>query len=107
MFSFWVSAFAGFLLYYSLVGGEGPARAVRPTSDGSHRPSPNWCSRRGTTDYWTLAVLLSGIGHRYRLKRHHNNVLHALQGNDVDAHALVFVAVYHNVHVFPAAGDQL
>ena len=64
-FSFWISAFGGLLLYYSFIGGIGlpaPARArcrvvcLRAT-DRAKAFSPGH-----TTDYWTLGVLVSGIG---------------------------------------------
>jgi len=64
-FSFWVSAFAGFLLYYSLVGGEGLAGAGSAPDVGwfAYAPLTELAFSPGhSTDYWTLAVLLNGIG---------------------------------------------
>ncbi|MCU1281516.1 MAG: Cytochrome-c oxidase [bacterium] len=64
-FSFWMSAFAGLLLYFSYIGAEGL------WGDGS-APAVGWFayaplterafSRGHSTDYWILAIFLSGIG---------------------------------------------
>ena len=65
-FSFWISAFGGLLLYFSYVGGSGLYGA------GSGAPDVGWFayapltakafSPGHSTDYWTFAILLSGIG---------------------------------------------
>ncbi len=64
-FSFWMSLFGGILLYSSLLGAEG-------LFGGSAAPDVGWFayaplterafSRGNSTDYWNLAILLSGIG---------------------------------------------
>jgi cytochrome c oxidase subunit 1 len=64
-FSFWISAFAGFLLYFSYIGGSG-------LYGGGGAPDVGWWAYAPLTskvfspghssDYWTLSVLLSGIG---------------------------------------------
>jgi cytochrome c oxidase subunit 1 len=64
-FSFWISAFAGLLLYYSFIGGSGLAGAgsapditwfaYAPLSERPFSPGHS-------TDYWAVAVLASGIG---------------------------------------------
>jgi cytochrome c oxidase subunit 1 len=64
-FSFWISAFGGLLLYYSFLGGEG-------LYGGGGAPDIGWFayapltarafSRGHSTDYWTLSLLLTGIG---------------------------------------------
>jgi cytochrome c oxidase subunit 1 len=64
-FSFWMTAFGGILLYFSFIGGEGLY------GDGS-APDIGWFayaplterafSRGNPTDYWNLALLISGVG---------------------------------------------
>ncbi|HUO60675.1 MAG TPA: cbb3-type cytochrome c oxidase subunit I, partial [Candidatus Acidoferrales bacterium] len=64
-FSFWISAFAGLLLYYSLVGGVGLAGAGSAPDVGWFAYAPLTLqpfSPGHSTDYWTIAVLVSGIG---------------------------------------------
>jgi cytochrome c oxidase subunit 1 len=64
-FSFWISAFAGILLYYSFVGGLGLAGAgtapdvawfaYAPLTEKAFSPGH-------TVDYWAVALILNGIG---------------------------------------------
>jgi len=64
-FSFWVSAFGGFLLYFSYIGGSG-------LYGGGGAPDVGWWAYAPLTskvfspghssDYWTLSILLSGVG---------------------------------------------
>jgi len=64
-FSFWVSVFAGFLLYFSYIGGNG-------LYGGGGAPDVGWWAYAPLTskvfspghssDYWTLSILLAGIG---------------------------------------------
>ena len=64
-FSFWISAFAGILLYYSFIGGLGL------TGTGS-APDVGWFayaplterpfSPGHTVDYWAIALIANGIG---------------------------------------------
>ena len=64
-FSFWVSAFAGFLLYFSYVGASGLYAAGSAPDVGwfAYAPLTSKVFSPGhSTDYWTLAVFLSGIG---------------------------------------------
>ena len=64
-FSFWVSAFAGFLLYYSYIGGSGLYAAGSAPNVGWFAYAPLTAkvfSPGHSTDYWTLSILLSGIG---------------------------------------------
>ena len=64
-FSFWLSAFSGFLLYFSFVGGSGLYGAGNAPDVGwwayaplaSHAFSPGHSS-----DYWTISVLVAGFG---------------------------------------------
>src|SRR5256712_911771 len=64
-FSFWLSAFGGFVLYFSFLGGSGLYGAGSAPDVGwwSYAPlasrafSPGWSS-----DYWTIAVLVAGFG---------------------------------------------
>jgi cytochrome c oxidase subunit 1 len=64
-FSFWVSAFAGILLYFSYLGGSGlyGAGTAPDVSWFAYAPlTARVFSPGHSTDYWTLAVFLSGIG---------------------------------------------
>jgi cytochrome c oxidase subunit 1 len=64
-FSFWVSAFAGFLLYFSYLGASGLYAAGSAPDVGWFAYAPLTAkvfSPGHSTDYWTLAVFLSGIG---------------------------------------------
>ena len=64
-FSFWMSLFGAFLLYFSFLGAEG-------LYGGGSAPDVGWFayapltarafSRGNSTDYWTLSILVSGIG---------------------------------------------
>jgi heme/copper-type cytochrome/quinol oxidase subunit 1 len=64
-FSFWISAFAGILLYYSFIGGLGLSGvgtapdvgwfAYAPLTEKPFSPGHN-------VDYWALSLLASGIG---------------------------------------------
>jgi cytochrome c oxidase subunit 1 len=64
-FSFWLTAFGGFLFYFSIVGGYGLY------GDGN-APDVGWWayapltakafSRGHSSDYWTLSLLVSGFG---------------------------------------------
>ncbi len=64
-FSFWISAFAGILLYYSFIGGLGLAGAgtapdvawfaYAPLTEKAFSPGH-------TVDYWAIALILNGIG---------------------------------------------
>jgi cytochrome c oxidase subunit I len=64
-FSFWLSAFGGLLLYFSFLGGSGLYGAGNAPDVGwwayapltAHAFSPGHSS-----DYWTLALLVSGFG---------------------------------------------
>ena len=64
-FSFWVSAFGGLLLYFSYVGGSGLYAAGSAPDVGWFAYAPLTAkvfSPGHSTDYWTLAIFLSGIG---------------------------------------------
>ena len=64
-FSFWISAFAGLLLYYSFIGGVGLSGtgsapdvawfAYAPLTEKAFSPGH-------TVDYWAVAILANGIG---------------------------------------------
>src|SRR5215468_5949937 len=64
-FSFWMSLFGGLLLYFSFFGAEG-------LYGGGSAPDVGWFayapltarafSPGNSTDYWTLSILVSGIG---------------------------------------------
>src|ERR1700759_3873177 len=64
-FSFWLTAFGGFLLYYSFLGGAGLYGvgnapdvgwfAYAPLTERSFAPGH-------ATDYWALALIVSGFG---------------------------------------------
>src|SRR5580700_7755307 len=64
-FSFWISAFGGILLYFSYLGGDGLYGAGSAPDVGWFAYAPLTArvfSPGHSTDYWTLAILLSGIG---------------------------------------------
>src|SRR5579859_1698096 len=64
-FSFWISAFAGILLYFSYVGASGLYAAGSAPDVGWFAYAPLTArvfSPGHSTDYWTLAIFLSGIG---------------------------------------------
>ena len=64
-FSFWMTAFGGLLLYFSFVGGSGIYGAGSAPDVGwwAYAPLTAQAFSRGhSTDYWTLAVLVSGVG---------------------------------------------
>src|ERR1700752_1354447 len=64
-FSFWLSAFGGFLLYFSLIGANGLYGAGNAPDVGwwSYAPLTARAFSPGhSTDYWTLALLVSGFG---------------------------------------------
>jgi len=64
-FSFWMTAFGGLLLYFSFIGGSGVYGAGSAPNVGWWAYAPLTAkafSRGHSTDYWTLALLLSGIG---------------------------------------------
>ena len=64
-FSFWMTAFGGLLLYFSFFGGDGLYGAGSAPDVGwfAYAPLTRKHSRSGhSTDFWTLALLSSGIG---------------------------------------------
>ncbi len=64
-FSFWISAFGGILLYYSYIGGSGLYGAGSAPDVGWFAYAPLTAkvfSPGHSTDYWTLSLLLTGIG---------------------------------------------
>ena len=64
-FSFWISAFAGILLYYSFVGGVGLSGAGSAPDVGwfAYAPLTERAFSPGhSTDYWAVALIASGIG---------------------------------------------
>jgi len=64
-FSFWISAFAGILLYFSYFGASGLYGAGSAPDVGWFAYAPLTAkvfSPGHSTDYWTLAIFMSGIG---------------------------------------------
>ncbi len=64
-FSFWISALGGLLLYYSFIGGSGLYGAGSAPDVGWFAYAPLTAkafSPGHSTDYWTISILLSGIG---------------------------------------------
>src|ERR1039457_3191534 len=64
-FSFWIARLGGFLLYFSYLGGSGLYGAGSAPDVGWWAYAPLTArafSPGHSTDYWTLAILLSGIG---------------------------------------------
>jgi cytochrome c oxidase subunit 1 len=63
--SFWLTAFGGVLLYFSVLGANGLYGAGNAPDVGWFAYAPltsKTFSRGHSTDYWTLALLVSGIG---------------------------------------------
>ena len=64
-FSFWLTALGGFLLYFSFLGGNGLYGAGNAPDIGwwAYAPLPSRAFSPGfSSDYWTIAVLVSGFG---------------------------------------------
>src|SRR5882672_1329788 len=64
-FSFWMTAFGGLLLYFSLVGANGLYGAGNAPDVGwfAYAPLTSQTFSLGhSTDFWTLALLVSGFG---------------------------------------------
>jgi cytochrome c oxidase subunit I len=64
-FSFWMTAFGGLLLYFSFIGGNGlyGAGAAPDVGWWAYAPLTSRAFSPGhSTDFWTLALLVSGIG---------------------------------------------
>ena len=64
-FSFWMTAFGGLFLYFSLVGGDGLYGAGGAPDFGWWAYAPLTAkafSVGHSTDFWTLSLLVSGIG---------------------------------------------
>src|SRR6267142_1168645 len=64
-FSFWMTAFGGILLYFSFIGANGLYGAGNAPDVGWFAYAPltsKTFSPGHSTDYWTLGVLVSGIG---------------------------------------------
>src|SRR5437867_5941207 len=63
--SFWMAAFGGLLLYFSFVGGNGLYGAGSAPDVGwwAYAPLTSPAFSKGhSTDYWTIALLVSGFG---------------------------------------------
>src|ERR1043166_9435502 len=64
-FGFWIFLFGGFLLYFSYIAGEGLSGHGSAPDVGWFAYSPlteRAFSRGSSTDYWTLSILVAGIG---------------------------------------------
>src|SRR5215472_12413142 len=64
-FSFWLTAFGGFLLYFSFLGGSGLYGAGNAPDAGWWAYAPLGArafSPGHSSDYWTLSLLVSGFG---------------------------------------------
>ncbi len=64
-FSFWMTAFGGLLLYFSFIGGNGLYGAGTAPDVGWWAYAPLTArafSPGHSTDFWTLALLVSGVG---------------------------------------------
>src|SRR3989442_431431 len=63
--SFWMTAFGGLLLYFSFLGGDGLYGAGSAPDVGWWAYAPLTArafSKGHSTDYWTIALLVSGFG---------------------------------------------
>ena len=64
-FSFWLSAFGGFLLYFSFIGGNGLYGAAGAPDVGwwAYAPLTSKALSIGhSTEFWTLGLILAGFG---------------------------------------------
>ena len=64
-FSFWLSAFGGFLLYFSFIGGNGLYGAAGAPDVGwwAYAPLTSKAFSIGhSTEFWTLGLILAGFG---------------------------------------------
>jgi len=64
-FSFWLTAFGGFLLYFSFLGGSGLYGAGNAPDVGwwAYAPLTSRAFSPGhSSDYWTIALLVAGFG---------------------------------------------
>jgi cytochrome c oxidase subunit 1 len=64
-FSFWMTAFGGLLLYFSFIGGNGLYGAGNAPDVGWFAYAPLTArafSQGHSTDFWTLALLVSSVG---------------------------------------------
>src|ERR1700736_5962881 len=64
-FSFWLTAFGGFVLYFSFLGGSGLYGAGNAPDVGwfAYAPLTSRAFSPGhSTDFWTLGLLVSGFG---------------------------------------------
>ncbi len=64
-FSFWLTAFGGFLLYFSFLGGSGLYGAGNAPDVGwwAYAPLTSRAFSPGhSSEYWTIALLVSGFG---------------------------------------------
>ena len=64
-FSFWMTAFGGLLLYFSFIGGNGLYGAGNAPDVGwwAYAPLTSRAFSVGhSTDFWTVALLVSGVG---------------------------------------------
>src|SRR5579862_9811830 len=64
-FSFWMTAFGGLLLYFSLIGANGLYGAGNAPDVGwfAYAPLTSQTFSVGhSTDYWTISLLISGVG---------------------------------------------
>lgn len=64
-FGYWIFLFGGLLLYFSYIGGNGLNGAGSAPDVGWFAYSPlteRAFSRGASTDYWTLGILVSGVG---------------------------------------------
>src|SRR5262249_23457698 len=64
-FGLWLSVFGGLLLYFSFIGGEGLTGAGSAPDVGWFAYAPLTAkafSKRHSTDYWTLPILLCRFG---------------------------------------------
>src|SRR6266849_5162247 len=64
-FGFWLSVFGGLLLYFSLIGAQGMAGTGSAPDVGWFAYAPLTArafSKGHSTDYWTLGILIGGLG---------------------------------------------
>jgi cytochrome c oxidase subunit I len=94
--SFWLSALGGILLYFSLLGGSGLYGAGNAPDVGwwAYAPLGGRAFSPGhSSDYWTLALLVSGVWKHWNGHQHYRHrSLHAMPWHEAQPHAPSSVA---------------
>ena len=109
-FSFWLTALGGLLLYFSFIGGSGLYGAGNAPDVGwwAYAPLTSRAFSPGhSSDYWTIALLVSGFGSIGTAINIIATILcHAMPRNDPRPHATAGVAEPGDVRNGSDRGDS-